>query len=108
MVKGPEKVIRGGHKQGAVLHGIFLVSSQRRMQVRLGDTVKPLDKRFDFGRERPKVERRGKYDAICLLYFWNQVVKCVLLHAGLFIAAGIAAVPLGLSACPMAMVSTNA
>ena len=49
LLKGPEEVVRRRHQQGAVLHGILLVASQRRVGIFLRDAVEPFDKRLDPG-----------------------------------------------------------
>ena len=47
LLEGPEKVVGGGHQQGAVVDGIALITTQRRIVIRLGNAVKPLDKGFE-------------------------------------------------------------
>lgn len=46
LLKCPEEIVSGGHQQGAVFGGVFLIPSQRRVGIFLCDAIKALDQRL--------------------------------------------------------------
>lgn len=55
MLKRPKKVIRRGHKQGAILNRIAFITAQGRMGIFLCDAIEALDKSLDARRDSSKV-----------------------------------------------------
>ena len=51
---GPEIVVCGGHKQGRVFDGIFLVPAQGWMGIFLRNAIEPFNECFDLGGQRPE------------------------------------------------------
>ena len=90
LLECPEEIIGRGHQQGTVVNRIAFISAKRRIGIFLGNTIEPLDKRFDGCGKGPEVKRRSKHNAVCGFDLRNQIIERILLHTRFAVATGIA------------------